>query len=366
MPDVERITFNIDRVEFTETGRGHYAQRPLVFRGVLAQGSGSETSVMGRGTVPQHDPYMIGLGAMDSWTAEINVKGKMGVRSRFEVHDPENVEADGLVDFVDVNVSRPYKDTDWCVETEYFNLYGTVQCVKAPANRRARSTLNGTRANLQSEGFTPVLTLIKRQLRAVLMAPATGAGTAPAILNRSVRKKLEIPDDLPADGPHARVEYLLATLKDMDDVLKQAPYKAQEDEVERRSGRPLLRLFVAPEWYFRRDTRPYTPDELFTAIERLKSRSTQDPFNRWLIVPGSVFWGFPTEHKMVETMEKDKQDQREELKTLQRRIDAKKSKLRVLDTHFREVGDEKRPDDAYVRKLAEDTQQEMRKLEKRH
>lgn len=50
-----------------------------------------------------------------------------------------------------------------------------------------------------------------------------------------------------------------------------------------------IRLFVAPEWYFRRKDRPYTLQEVTTMLQLLleKSRSLKS----WLIAPGTVFWG---------------------------------------------------------------------------
>jgi hypothetical protein len=54
----------------------------------------------------------------------------------------------------------------------------------------------------------------------------------------------------------------------------------------------VLRIFIAPEWYFRRGSANgghYTHAEMRTIVEELKGVSAEFP--RWLIVPGTIFFG---------------------------------------------------------------------------
>lgn len=65
-----------------------------------------------------------------------------------------------------------------------------------------------------------------------------------------------------------------------------------QDGVELTSGGRLhdaLRIFLCPEWYFRRGNAPYTYADMRAFIEQLKVVSAAYP--RWLIVPGTIFYG---------------------------------------------------------------------------
>ena len=67
-------------------------------------------------------------------------------------------------------------------------------------------------------------------------------------------------------------------------------------------GEEVLRIFVAPEWYFRTN-RPYTVDEKHMVMDELRARSTEEPFRHWLILGGSITWGHPVGTRIVEDPE---------------------------------------------------------------
>ena len=140
---------------------------------------------MARSPVPDDAPHMLGLGIQDSWCAEIDIRKNTEVRLRFEVHDVDRPDTDGVIHFVDTDVRRPFADGELEVGTAFFTLFCTVKCLTTPRARTARRGVMGTRANLGSSVFSPVLALTKRKLRAVLFAPKTEQGTEATALNKS-------------------------------------------------------------------------------------------------------------------------------------------------------------------------------------
>jgi hypothetical protein len=75
-------------------------------------------------------------------------------------------------------------------------------------------------------------------------------------------------------------------------------------ELTKDDGDDVLRVFLAPEWLFRQSAPPksskleeysgipYTQKEKEQIISGLRSISGQTQFRNWLIVPGSITWGY--------------------------------------------------------------------------
>jgi hypothetical protein len=81
--------------------------------------------------------------------------------------------------------------------------------------------------------------------------------------------------------------HMRAVLDAVDDELNvRARHREAQDLTI--SGMPPLKLFVAPEWYFRPPGRAYTTAERAAVITGLEAISRSYP--DWLLVPGSIYW----------------------------------------------------------------------------
>jgi hypothetical protein len=63
-------------------------------------------------------------------------------------------------------------------------------------------------------------------------------------------------------------------------------------------GPEVLKLFIAPEWFFRRKGDPYSlKKEVKPMLQSLLKQSTTPALKSWLILPGSIVWGKKTGEK---------------------------------------------------------------------
>lgn len=87
------------------------------------------------------------------------------------------------------------------------------------------------------------------------------------------------------DGWRTRVEQMFRAIDLADAEFERCPLANAQDEI---------RLFVAPEWYFRN---PKTGGDVLShaqmlqIVQTIRNRSAAPKYNRWLIVPGTIFFG---------------------------------------------------------------------------
>lgn len=297
MPGVKKLIITLDRVEFAETCRKRFAGRLLRYLGYFKVDGGSTKRRADLREVPDESPCVIALGATGSWSVELDVESKSGAIVRFEVQaiGLGRGEQAGPLSF---QIAAPFKEVSEKPEkTGDYTLYWSAVPDNVVATRARQPQIRGSRQHLKSKKATPVLVPKKPKLRAVLYAPSTTSSSSMyGAFDEAIRKDLGLGPNQQADGPHERVAHLFNVLRDADQKLRANPYLAEEQQAGQ-----VVHLFIAPEWYFRRDQRPYTQNELITAIEEIKKRSKGDNFKRWLIVPGSIYWGMPLEWKTVES-----------------------------------------------------------------
>lgn len=84
------------------------------------------------------------------------------------------------------------------------------------------------------------------------------------------------------DDPLQRLSRLVDKIKEANNLLNQ-----------HFSGDPTgtLKLFMAPEWFFRKEKSPYTLAETKSLLNQLIVESGKPPLDSWLIVPGTIYWG---------------------------------------------------------------------------
>lgn len=90
------------------------------------------------------------------------------------------------------------------------------------------------------------------------------------------------------------VEY---TVDMVVDCLRQAEkyFKSQEDYVENE-----LRVFVGPEWFFRKPGDPYSHREMHEIVTELRGKTGTDEFQYWLVVPGTIYFGLGYDEQIGE------------------------------------------------------------------
>lgn len=108
-------------------------------------------------------------------------------------------------------------------------------------------------------------------LRVVIYPPSTNIDPATGRFDYLVTAGV-------ADSVTARVECLRERL-------------ATAERETADDGAAVQKVFVAPEWYFRKREGSFTEAEKGQIISGLTGLSAAFP--RWLIVPGSIFWGMP-------------------------------------------------------------------------
>ncbi|MCB9284637.1 MAG: hypothetical protein H6563_11225 [Lewinellaceae bacterium] len=103
------------------------------------------------------------------------------------------------------------------------------------------------------------------------------------------------------DGPVLNADGIQSSgLNDQGDILKRLEYlinQIKKAETNLKDDPKVLRLFVAPEWFFRRKDRPYYLKEATTMLDELLKESLSPPLNSWMIVPGTILWGDKTGEK---------------------------------------------------------------------
>lgn len=87
------------------------------------------------------------------------------------------------------------------------------------------------------------------------------------------------------DGPHMSLS--------MTDQLKKFEAHLRLGRTSVSDGSDVLRLFIAPEWYFSQSATNYQPSELGMLIAKLLAMS--ESFPEVLIIPGSIAWSLPFE-----------------------------------------------------------------------
>jgi len=99
--------------------------------------------------------------------------------------------------------------------------------------------------------------------------------------------------------PMVDVNDMSLRVRFLGDLLQEAESRQDLRDAEvalENMGNIVLRVFLAPEWYFRLSDRPLTQIEQLEILDALDKLSKN--FSKWLIIPGSIFW--------TPTLEKEK------------------------------------------------------------
>lgn len=61
-----------------------------------------------------------------------------------------------------------------------------------------------------------------------------------------------------------------------------------------------LRLFIAPEWFFRKPDDPYSHAQMRHIVDELLRKTGTDEFQHWLVIPGTIYFGLGYDHKILD------------------------------------------------------------------
>lgn len=184
----------------------------------------------------------------------------------------------------------------------------TIQVIPDFIGRRVYTGIKAARTVPDATAYNAVGTPSKVYLRAAIWAPKTSMDSSRAT-NALIESKYgsvppewqerfsQEPKDVIAEHPYLRAKFLLDTIMAAEDVCARR-FKAEYDEVQRK-GEQVLHLFLGPEWYFRRGNRPYPQHDMINVLNLLNELLTKDdsykPCRKWLIMPGTIYWGMQME-----------------------------------------------------------------------
>lgn len=118
------------------------------------------------------------------------------------------------------------------------------------------------------------------RVKVVLFTPSTARYVYPPGFERGTELGGESLDAAYQDGGDIskRLDHLINTIKRANGILGQVETDT-------------IRLFVAPEWFFRRMDSPYSLSETTKMLTSLIKQSSSPPLSSWIIAPGTVLWG---------------------------------------------------------------------------